>query len=303
MMKRTGIILLNWNAAEDTIGCVQNFQNFLGDNLEDKTTIYVVDNNSDPADREKIQQDCQHIVFIQNDSNLGYAGGNNVGLRRALKDGCECILLMNNDARIAEKDFQLLVQAMDAEPGLGIVGPIIRDNSGGILNAGGRDIGRHYISHFKQPVQPDTLYNVDYVSGTICLIRSSLLEQIGLLDEEYFFSGEVADLCQRAKQQRSSPDPSGASCRIAINPLASGTHDLSASHGNRSGIYTYYTVRNRFLYIRKHLRSSIPRLFLYWTSQHLRHAYRCLRERKKTELRMVLKGLLHGLIGKYGPLH
>ena len=298
-MKRTGIILLNWNAAEDTIGCVRNFQTFLGD----ESTIYVVDNNSDPADKEKVQQGCQDVVFIHNDSNLGYAGGNNVGIRRALKDGCAYILLMNNDARITEKDLRLLEQDLELHPDLGMVGPIIRDNNGGILNAGGRDIGRHYISHFKHPLQPDSLYEVDYVSGTICLIRSSLLEQIGLLDEAYFFSGEVADLCERAKQQRISSVSSGAYCRIAVNPLASGTHDLSASHGNRGGIYTYYTVRNRFLYIRKHLRSSIPRLFPYWTSQHLRHALRCLRESKKTELLMVLKGLLHGLIGKYGPLH
>ena len=298
-MKRTGIIILNWNAAQDTINCVRNFQEF----RENEITIHVVDNNSDPADREKIQQNCQDIVFIQNDRNLGYAGGNNVGLRRALKDGCKYILLMNNDARITEKDFSLLVQAMDAEPDLGIVGPLIRDHNGGILNAGGRDIGRHYISHFKQPVQTDALYDVDYVSGTIGLIRSSLLEQIGLLDEAYFFSGEVADLCQRAKKQCISADSSGASWRIAVNPLASGTHDLSASHGNRGGIYTYYTVRNRFLYIRKHLRSSIPRLFPYWTVQHLRHALRCVRERKKIELQMVLKGLLHGLVGNYGSLH
>ena len=301
-MKRTGIIILNWNAAQDTINCVRNFQAF----QENETTLYVVDNNSDPADREKIRQGCQDIVFIQNDRNLGYAGGNNVGIRRALKDGCEYILLMNNDARIAEKDFSLLVQAMDAESNLGIVGPIIRDQNGGILNAGGRDIGGHYISHVKEPVQPTALYDVDYVSGTICLIRSSLLEQIGLLDEAYFFSGEVADLCQRAKRQRISADPSdpcGASWRIAVNPAVSGTHDLSASHGNRGGIYTYYTVRNRFLYIRKHLRSSIPRLFPYWTYQHLRHAFRCVRERKKIELQMVLKGLLHGLVGKYGSLH
>ncbi|MCI5141334.1 MAG: glycosyltransferase family 2 protein [Candidatus Electrothrix sp. ATG1] len=302
-MKKTAIILLNWNAAEDTIGCVRNFQIFLGDDIEEETTIYVVDNNSDPADKEKVQQGCQDVVFIQNDTNLGYAGGNNVGIRRALKDGCAYILLMNNDARIAEKDLRLLEQGLEVHPDLGMVGPIIRDNNGGILNAGGRDIGRHYISHFKHPLQPDTLYDVDYVSGTICLIRSSLLEQIGLLDEEYFFSGEVADLCERAKKQRMSSGASDVYWRIAVNPLASGSHDLSASHGNRGGIYTYYTVRNRFLYIRKHLRSSIPRLFPYWTSQHLRLALRCFREKKKTELRMVLKGLLHGLIGKYGPLH
>ncbi|XOF34118.1 MAG: glycosyltransferase family 2 protein [Candidatus Electrothrix sp. YB6] len=294
-MQRTGIIILNWNAAKDTVGCVRQLQSF----LTDETTIYVVDNNSAPADQEQIQQNCQHIVLIQNDSNLGYAGGNNVGIRRALKDGCAYILLMNNDARIEEKDFRLLEQAMDAEPKLGIIGPIIRDNNGGILNAGGRDIGRHYISHFKTPVQPDALYDVDYVSGTICLIRASLFNQIGLLDEDYFFSGEIADFCTRAQKQRL---PSGICCRTAVQPLASAMHDLSASHGNRGGIYTYYTVRNRFLYIRKHLRLSIPVLFSYWTALHLRHAFRCLRERKKTELRMVLKGLLHGLIGKFGRL-
>lgn len=301
-MKRTGILILNWNAAQDTINCVRNFQDF----SEHKIRIYVIDNNSDPADRERIRQNCRDIVFIRNDRNLGYAGGNNVGIRKALKDGCEYILLMNNDARIAKKDLRLLEQDLEVHPNLGIVGPIIRDNNGGILNAGGRDIGRHYISHFKEPLQADRLYDVDYVSGTICLIRSSLLEQIGLLDEEFFFSGEVADLCQRAKKQLTSADPSdpcGAPWRIAVNPLASGSHDLSASHGNRGGIYTYYTVRNRFLYIRKHLRSSIPRLFPYWTAQHLRHAFRCFQEGKKTELRMVLKGLLHGLIGRYGSLH
>ena len=301
-MKRTGIIILNWNAAQDTINCVRNFQEF----SEHEIRIYVIDNNSDPADREKIQQECQGIVFIRNDRNFGYAGGNNVGIRRALKDGCEYILLMNNDARIAEKDFSLLVEAMAAEPDLGMVGPIIRDQNGGILNAGGRDIGRHYISHYKEPLQADALYDVDYVSGTICLISSALLEQIGLLDEAYFFSGEVADLCRRAKKRHRSSmtsDSSAAYWRIAVNPQASGFHDLSASHDNRGGIYTYYTVRNRFLYIRKHLRSSIPRLFPYWTVQHLRHAFRCVRERKTIELQMVLKGLLHGLIGKYGPLH
>ncbi|WP_446010821.1 glycosyltransferase family 2 protein [Candidatus Electrothrix sp.] len=301
-MKQTGIIILNWNAAQDTINCVHNFQDFSAHGI----SIYVIDNNSDLADREKIQRECQDIIFIQNDSNLGYAGGNNVGIRQALKDGCAYILLMNNDARIAEKDFQLLVQALDTEPNLGIIGPIIRDHNGGILNAGGRDIGEHYISHFKEPVQPDAIYDVDYVSGTICLMRSSLLEQIGLLDEAYFFSGEVADLCQRAKKQGKSSmtsNSSGAPWRIAVNPLVSGSHDLSASHDNRGGIYTYYTVRNRFLYIRKHLHASIPRLFLFWTSQHLRHARHCFREEKKTELRMVLKGLLHGLMGKYGPLN
>lgn len=296
MRNRTGVIILNWNAAQDTISCVHNFQSFSGDDPENEITLYVVDNDSASADREQIQQSCQDIIFIQNDRNLGYAGGNNIGIRRALKDGCEYILLMNNDARIAEKDFSFLLQAMERESDLGIVGPIIRDHNGGILNAGGRDIGRHYISHFKEPLQSDALYTVDYVSGTICLIRSALLDEIGLLDETYFFSGEVADLCQRAKKHTNF-------YRIAVNPLASGSHDLSASHDNRGGIYTYYTVRNRFLYIRKHLRSSIPRLFSYWTAQHLQHALRCLREKKKTELRMVMKGLLHGLLGRYGSLH
>jgi GT2 family glycosyltransferase len=289
-MKRTGIIVLNWNAAEDTISCVRQLQSFLGP----EATIYVVDNNSAPEHREKLRQACHDVVFIWNDKNLGYAGGNNVGIRRAVNEGHEFVLLMNNDARIEEMDFWLLVQAMDAEPNLGAVGPIIRDRPGGaILNAGGRDIGRHYISHFKEPLQPDALYNADYVSGTVCLIRACLFDMIGMLDESYFFSGEIADFCTRVKEKN---------FRTAVQPFAEAVHDLSASHGNRSGIYTYYTVRNRFLYIRKHLRSSIPVLFPYWTALHLRHAFRCWREKKQTELRMVLKGLAHGLSGRFGPL-
>jgi hypothetical protein len=289
-MKRTGIIVLNWNAAEDTMSCVRQLQAF----LVDEATIYVVDNNSAPADQEKLRQGCQHVIFIWNDKNLGYAGGNNVGIRSAVSEVHEFVLLMNNDARIEEKDFRLLVQAMDAEPNLGVVGPIIRDRpSGAILNAGGRDIGHHYISHFKEPLQQDALYNADYVSGTVCLIRACLFDMIGLLDESYFFSGEIADFCTRVQKKH---------FRTAVQPLAEAVHDLAASHGNRGGIYTYYTVRNRFLYIRKHLRSSIPVLFPYWTALHLRHAFRCLREKKQTELRMVLKGLAHGLRGKFGPL-
>ena len=143
-MKHTAIIILNWNAAQDTINCVQNFQDFSAHEI----SIYVIDNNSALADREQIQQACQDILFIQNDNNLGYAGGNNVGIRQALQDGCEYIRLMNNDARIKEKDLRLLEQDLETHPELVIVGPIIRDQNDGILNAGGRDIGEHYISHF-----------------------------------------------------------------------------------------------------------------------------------------------------------
>ena len=295
-MKRTGIIILNWNAAEDTISCVRHLQSFPAE----EASIYVVDNNSNQEDREKLRESCQNVILIWNDKNLGYAGGNNVGIRRAIKDGHAFILLMNNDAKIEEKDFRLLVQAMDTEPNLGVVGPVIRDRPGGaILNAGGRDIGHHYISHFKEPLQADALYDADYVSGTVCLIRACLFDMIGFLDEKYFFSGEIADFCTRAQKYRL---PSGICFRTAVQPLAEAVHDLSASHDNRGGIYTYYTVRNRFLYIRKHLRSSVPVLFLYWTTLHLRHAFRCLREGKQSELRMVLRGLIHGLTGRFGPV-
>jgi len=292
-VKRTGIVIINWNASKDTINCVNNLNLF----IDNEASIYIVDNNSAIEDREQLRSAWNDAIIILNEENFGYAGGNNVGICKAVKGGHEFILLMNNDARIEKKDFRLLVQAMDAEPKLGIVGPVIRDSPGGaILNAGGKDIGRHYISHFKKPLQLDALYDVDYVSGTVCLIRAALFDTIGLLDEDYFFSGEVADFCIRTKNAETC-------FRTAVQPLAEATHDLSASHGNRGGIYTYYTVRNRFLYIRKHLRSSIPALFPYWTVLHLRHAFRCFQEKKKTELRMVLKGLAHGLRGKFGKYH
>ncbi len=294
-MKRTAIIILNWNGSDETIRCV----NSLHPDILNDSTVYVIDNNSTPEQKNTLIDGCQDVEIVMNRNNYGYAGGNNIGIRKALHSGHEFVLLLNNDAGIRREDYFLLRKDMDDFPELQIIGPVLYDSqTGAILNCGGKDIGFFYISHHKTIVNPEDIYAVDYVSGTICLIRCSLFEHVGLLDENYFFSGEIADFCKRTARTRL---PSGASCRVAVDPKASGTHNLAPSHHNRGNIYTYYTVRNRFLYIRKHLRPHMLKLFWFWGKKHLGHARNCIREKKYTELKMVIKGLVHGLVGRYGP--
>jgi hypothetical protein len=123
--------------------------------------------------------------------------------------------------------------------------------------AGGRSIALHprtrvVMSGGLQDCAPRV---VTYVPGTVFLTRVGLLKDIGLLDERYFFSGEIADFCCRIRR-------SGLCC--VIHSRACAEHRI-VSHELRRVLYTYYTLRNRFLFIRKHCLAALPLLYLYWT--------------------------------------
>ncbi|RTZ59178.1 MAG: hypothetical protein DSZ32_05695 [Gammaproteobacteria bacterium] len=286
---RTAAIILNWNNATETADCVRSLQAWTAP----PQTIYVVDNASAPADVEALRE-LTGVTLIINDRNRGYSGGNNVGMRDAISDSHEAILLLNNDARITEADYSTLAETMEKDPSVAVAGPLIYDGDGlRLQNAGGRDIGLHYISHYSSPLDSNQTYDVDYVSGTVALFRVSVLGKVGLLDEDYFFSGEIADICKRIQRQLPGQ-------RIVIDPHAKARHDLGISSDNRATLYTYYTVRNRYLYIRKHRLALLPVLFPYWMYRHLRHAWSAWRMQQKDSAQLILVGIYHGLKGRFG---
>jgi len=293
---KLAIIILNWNAAKDTLDCIKsiNTWSFLA------PSVYVVDNNSSEADHAALSAHCHDYQLIMNASNKGFAEGNNVGIRAALKDRCEYILLLNNDARIAEKDTTKLIQTSMSSPEIGIIGPLLYSTCNHELqNAGGKDIGWHYISHLKTAFSKQNVYDVDYVSGTVFLMRSEIFNKIGFLDERYFFSGEIADFCKRVKKYKGQD---GSRFRVVVDPRAQGFHDLTASSHHREKLYTYYTVRNRFLYIRKFLFLYLPILYPYWIIRHFNHALACHRVGRNDIVRIILKGVIHGMVGRFGRI-
>jgi len=284
-----GVIILNWNAAADTLAC-------LGSVLAWETLtprVWVVDNASSGDDVAQIYAAFPAVSMIQNDNNAGFAGGNNVGIAVALDAGCEEILLLNNDATLTEEDVLRLQAVLRMQPHIGIVGPALwdADHPDTLLSAGGKDIAMHIVSHnYTLPDQAEYL-ETDYVPGTCVLFRAALFRTIGLLDEAYFFGGEVADFCARAR-------PAGFISVIA--PQVRVYHRLARSSTSREQFHIYYILRNRFLYVRKFYPRRRWSLFALWVGYGLYVAALALLQRKRWRARAALLGVLDGVRGRYG---
>jgi GT2 family glycosyltransferase len=262
--------------------------------------VYVVDNESTPQSFTVLTQQLPPDSLISSTRNLGYGGGNNLGIRRALGARHQHILLLNSDADITESAVVRLLERLRANPQILVLGPRIleiraRETQ---LFVGGRNIVRHSSTWIparleclnKLPGYP--LHEVDYVPGTVFLARAELFAEIGLLDETYFFSGEAADFCKRVK------DRGG---RNFVDLEVEARHDpFQQPSRMRETLYVYYTLRNRFLYIRKHHRSAQTVDFTFWTGLGALALLRALVSGKLHKARAIGSALRDAYGGRYG---
>lgn len=288
------VVILNWNQAAATIRCVEAVAAW----THVAPDIWVVDNASQDGSRNLIPKQCPTAHFLANDSNMGFAGGNNLTLRRIMSSRADVVLLLNNDAVIAEDQVQHLLAEFETHPRLGVVGPLLEERRGQeqILTAGGRDIARHLetrsrLSAGSVPalIATHQLLDVDYVPGTVAFVRAEVVRIVGLFDEDYFFSGEMADFCRRAGAQGYTN---------AICPRARATHEPGG--GARFTLYRYYTLRNRFLYIRKFYQSRHALFAFGWSAVGLAMAACSLALGRPAEARAAWRALCDGLTGQFG---
>lgn len=207
------IIILNWQGADDTIACLKSLGNIKSGGFK----VIVCDNNSQDDSWVKLESyaRCQtkfDLNLIQTGANLGFAGGNNVGLQIALSDPeMEFVWLLNNDTEVDGNALNKLMNYMAFNPRVGICGstllymdkPELIQAVGGFYNAW-LGTSRHALSHQNySPTLCDLVdpSQFDYIVGASMFVRRSVLEQIGLLSEDYFLYCEEIDLATRMKQQ------------------------------------------------------------------------------------------------------
>lgn len=284
-----GAIILNWNQADDTIACVRD----LFRALEPGDAVWVVDNASEDDDAARIAAACPEARLVVSPRNLGFGGGNNLALREILALGSTHVLLLNNDARIEREDLAVLRRVMTARPDLAAIGPLLFDGHepDRLLSAGGRDIAHHVATHQTSLDGSVELREVDYVPGTCALLSVDVLSTVGLLDEEYFFAGEMADLCRRMWS-------AGRPCLVANRARALHFTDRSSHH--RGELYAYYVLRNRFLYLRRHYPESRRKLGFDWTVRGFRFWLEALFQGDRRRARALRKALLDGRMGRFG---
>ncbi len=274
------VILLCWNDAEEIGTAITGLQ----DQLPERSTIIVVDNgSSDP-----FSTDNDAIRVIHSPENLGYSGGNNLGIRAALKLKPEFILLLNTDARFELDGLTKLLNDLRLRPDVDLTAPVISED--GILYFGGGDPGLYLNTRIRE--KPVTMPENYYLPGTVLLFRADLIPEIGYLDQRYFFSGEIADFCVRA---------SVADRKIWLNENVTITHDLHQQDtGLRKTLYVYYNLRNRFLFVRKHHADRIISLFIRWVTVCLRQLAGSVLRLDLPKARAVFWAMIDGLFANFG---
>jgi hypothetical protein len=280
------IALLNWNAAADTIACLQPMLAW----QQVRPCLIVVDNASAGGDVAQIRQALPGIHLIENASNEGFSGGSNQGMAYALAQGDAPILLLNNDAVIGETAVLRLAQTLQEQAEIGMVVPQLLDEHGELVAVGGKNPAFHMQTRVQNFANDDPVQPVETISGTAVLIRAAMLRQVGLLDERFFFSTEMSDLSLRARRH-------GFVC--AMERRAQASHAISRSAPLRDSLYVYYIVRNRFLILRSHYRRRLE-LHAFWLAYTVALWLKLWLGGQRVTAKAVWLALGDGVNGRFG---
>ena len=239
------IVILNWNRHVDTLECIESVKKINYPNYN----IILVDNGSTDISPDIFKQRHEDIILIKNEENIGYADGNNVGIRNALLNKAEYVWLLNNDAVVHPDALTEMVDIGEKVPESGILGSKIYyyDRPEVIWFAGATINWKYAFSYHigcDQNDKPlyDIIKEVDRVTGCSMLVKRDVCEKIGLMDEKLFLYAEELDWCVRAKI---------AGYKILYIPGSKVYHKVSVSTGgNNSIVFNYFNTRN-FLYVIK----------------------------------------------------
>jgi GT2 family glycosyltransferase len=241
------IVILTWNQKQVTLDCLASLH---AQNYKD-STIILVDNGSRDGTADAVRAAYPQVTVIENGDNLGFAGGNNVGIRRALETNPDYVMLLNNDTTVEPDMLHQLLRVIEPDSTVGIVGPkmLYFDRPDTIWCAGNTinwSTGETVRLQADQPDQcaADAVRPVDFITACAILLRRQVIERIGLLDPRFFIYYEETDWCARATE---------AGWRILYVPQARLYHKVSAAMGTTSPATDYYMVRNSFLFLSKHL--------------------------------------------------
>ncbi|MCR4407463.1 MAG: glycosyltransferase family 2 protein [Anaerolineae bacterium] len=205
------IVIVNWNVRDLLRQCLNSI---LADLQTCKLEIIIVDNASTDGSVEMVRQEFPQVKLIASEVNLGYTGGNNLGITTSQG---RYILLLNPDTEIVGDAPSQMVAYMDAHPNVGALGPQLLNPDGSVQSSrrrfptlstalvestviqqwwpDNRILRRYYV----QDRPDDAISEVDWVTGACILLRRQAVEQVGLLDDNFFMYSEELDWCRRAR--------------------------------------------------------------------------------------------------------
>lgn len=292
------IITLNWNNPDDTLACLRSVAAL----DYPAVSTFVVDNGSTDDSVARIRASFPEVPILETGANLGYAGGNNAGIRYALAHGADFTCILNNDVVVAPDFLEPLVTAAVEGSGRRVTMPMICEmRRPDVIWAMGSGMDWHtgspvrlHVGELRSRWANRPPYAVDFAPGTAFLVSNEAWGTAGPIDEGYFLYFEEADWCVRAGRL--------GYAMIAV-PAACVWHDVTGDQARHSPQITYYMTRNALRFLSRSLppgRRWVPMLrvaFLaHW--QVLGDLRRGQRERAKARL----QGVYDFWAGRLGPM-
>jgi len=283
------IIILNWNGWEDTIECLDSLLQINYSNYR----IVLCDNNSQDRSLEQIKQwldnrlsptyiECSQfqdikdtyghqIILMPTGANLGFAGGNNIGIRSALSDSnCDYVWILNNDTTVDPNALTALVDRFQLDPNIGICGSkLIYYYQRDLVQAwgGGRydkwlGVANNLGMGASIELKVDSLEvekTLDFIMGASMLVSRSFIKDVGLMNEQYFLCFEELDWIVRAKGKYKL----GYADRSIVYHKEGGSTGNNSDKNQRSYLSDYYNQRSYILFTRTYYPYLRPFIYLH----------------------------------------
>jgi GT2 family glycosyltransferase len=235
------VITVNYNGLKDTCALIESIP--FNENME----VIVVDNASLQDEASLIQKRYPQVKIIRSEKNLGFAGGNNLGIQES--DG-KYLFLVNNDTVFEDFNVQTLIDRLESSPQIGMICPKIRFTWGNkpIQYAGYTPLSRITVRNRsigfgeEDHRQYDIAHPTPYAHGAAMLVKRAIIEKVGYMPEDYFLYYEELDWSMMLKR---------AGYEIWYDPSCTIYHKESQSTGQDSPLRTYYITRNRLLLVKR----------------------------------------------------
>lgn len=290
------LVILHYSGLDDTRACLRSVRS----TVRPSVLVYVVINGNGDDASLVLPQEFPWARVIVSEQNLGFAGGNNIGIHAALVAGAGYVALLNNDTVVESGFLEPLLSVFDEHPDAGMVtGPVLyAAPPNRIWSVGGTWGGWTALTRHALLGQPRTalfpeVRETEYANGCFVMLSKACIEIVGLMDERYFLYYEDTDWCARARK---------AGFKIYYTPGPAVLHKVSAGTKGLRPLLRYYCDRNSLYFARQNLPWYAASVYL--PVFVLRMAYRfanAMLHRDREAWRYALHTLRDVFGGRMGP--
>lgn len=294
---KIAIIIINWNTFQLTFNCLKSLEACSYNNI----SFFLVDNGSIDGSGDKIALDFPEVNYIKNEKNEGFTGANNLALKAILEQDFDYVLLLNNDTEVKPNFLSLLEAKMNSDNKLAATQPLILNfkNRDTIWNAGGSfntffGLTKTRLKGMIFNPQLNIETSTQWITGCCILVKTSVVKQVGLLDNRFFAYFEDVDWSIRM---------TNLGYKLAVVPESIIYHHTSGStkknnasnEGNLSPYAHFLNVRNHIYLIKKHTFFNTLGSWIYQIVKIFAFSIYFILRGRFVKFKMVWRGLFEGI--------